>query len=334
MTVRTQTTPPAPTSPPEHRPVLVAEVLDLLQPKPGGAYIDCTVGMGGHASAILERIQPGGVLLGIDRDEESLAAARKRLARAAGLRLVHDNFKNLPLILNNLGLSAVDGVLVDLGISSFQLLQPERGFSFAADGMLDMRMDRTQRQTAADLVNDLPEEQLADLIFRYGEERKSRRIAAAIALERSTGRITRCTQLAQIVARAARARGPQQIHPATRTFQALRIAVNRELEGLDEFLTEAIEFLRPGGRLVVISFHSLEDRIVKQTFRKLAGHCVCGRTGELCTCPREPRATIVTTRPMTATPLEVEANRRARSARLRAAERIRATKELGRGAAR
>ena len=334
MTARTETTTPTQTPPPEHRPVLVAEVLELLQPRPGGTYVDCTVGLGGHAAAILERIQPGGTLLGIDRDEESLAVARGRLAPAAGIRLIHDNFKNLPLILNNLGMSAVDGVLVDLGVSSFQLLQPERGFSFAAEGMLDMRMDRTQRQTAADLVNDLPEEQLADVIYRYGEERKSRRIAAAIARERATGRITRCAQLAEIVARAARVRGHQPIHPATRTFQALRIAVNRELEGLDEFLTEAIEFLRPGGRLVVISFHSLEDRIVKQTFRKLAGQCVCGRTRDLCTCPREPRATIVTTRPMTATPLEVEANRRARSARLRAAERIRATRQLGRGAAR
>ena len=321
-----------PSDGPEHRPVMVEEVLDLLRCRPGGVFVDATLGLGGHAEAILERIQPGGLLVGIDRDKESLRVAGRRLARfSSGLRIVHDNFKNLPLILNNLGVAPLDGVLVDLGVSSYQLLSPERGFSFESDSMLDMRMDRTQRQTAADLVNELGETELADLIFRYGEETRARRIAAAIARERSRGRITRCSQLAGIVTRVARAPRSAGIHAATRTFQALRIAVNCELDGLEEFLTEALAFLRPGGRLVVIAFHSLEDRIVKRVFRKLAGHCVCNRPRELCTCPRQPVAVIITTRPMTASPLEVEANKRARSARLRAAENIRALRELERG---
>jgi 16S rRNA (cytosine1402-N4)-methyltransferase len=319
--------PPHPDDAPEHVPVLLEEVVDLVGCRPGGVYVDATLGPGGHAEAILERIQPDGLLLGVDRDRESLELARARLARFGdSARLIHDNFKNLPLILNNLALPPLDAVLVDLGISSRQLLDPERGFSFQSEAMLDMRMDRTQRQTAADLVNDLPESDLADLIFRWGEERFSRRIAAAIGRARRQARITRCTQLAEIVAGAVPRRGRETIHPATRTFQALRIAVNRELEGLEEFLTEILTFLRPGGRLVVISFHSLEDRIVKQTFRKLAGQCVCNRPRELCLCPRQPLAIILTTRPLAATPLEVAANRRARSAHLRAAERIKAIK--------
>jgi 16S rRNA (cytosine1402-N4)-methyltransferase len=319
--------PPYPGDAPEHVPVLLEAVIELVGCRPGGVYVDATVGLGGHAEAILERIQPDGLLIGLDRDRESLELARGRLARFGDTaRLIHDNFKNLPLVLNNLALPPLDAVLVDLGVSSYQLLDPERGFSFQSDAMLDMRMDRTQRQTAADLVNELSETDLADLIYRYGEERFSRRIAAAIERARRRGRITRCTQLAEIVAGVVPKRGHEAIHPATRTFQALRIAVNGELDGLEEFLTETLSFLRPGGRLVVISFHSLEDRIVKQTFRKLAGQCICSRPRELCVCPRQPLAIILTTRPLAATPLEVAANRRARSAHVRAAERIKALK--------
>ena len=310
----------------EHKPVLLAEVLEFLKCGPGGTYVDATVGMGGHAQAILERIGPDGLLIGIDRDRESLEMARARLDFFSdNLRLYHDNFKNLPLILNNLGRSPLDGILLDLGVSSHQLLTPERGFSFQGDAPLDMRMDRTHRQTAADLVNHLPQEQLSDLIHRFGEERYARRIASAIARERSRGDITRCSQLAEIVKRAVRARGPQRIHPATRTFQALRIAVNSELEGLEDFLVESVGFLKPGGRMVVISFHSLEDRIVKQAFRRLAGQCVCGRPAELCTCPRQVQGTLITPRPVSAGPGEVELNARARSAKLRVIERIQAS---------
>jgi 16S rRNA (cytosine1402-N4)-methyltransferase len=306
----------------EHTPVMMKEVLDSLRCQPGGTFVDATLGMGGHALAIVERIQPGGLLVGLDRDKESLEKARIRLRDFAGsMRLVHDNFKNLPLILNNLHLKPVDGILLDLGVSSYQLLS-ERGFSFQSDAPLDMRMDRMQRITAADLVNDLPEDQLADVIYRYGEERLSRRIASAIVAERQMSPITRCSQLADIVSRVLKVRGHRHIHPATRTFQALRIAVNQELEGLDGFFVEALSFLRTGGRIVVIAFHSLEDRIVKTAFRRLSGQCVCDRPPDLCRCPREALARVITQRPLTASPAELAANPRARSSRLRALERI------------
>jgi 16S rRNA (cytosine1402-N4)-methyltransferase len=307
----------------EHIPVMPKEVIDLLRCTPGGVYVDATVGMGGHAQSILERIQPGGLLVGIDRDKESLERAQTRLKRFSGsYRLFHDNYKNLPLILNNLATAPVDGILLDLGVSSYQLLSLERGFSFQSDDMLDMRMDRTQQWTAADLINSMSEGELADIIYRYGEERLSRRIAAAIVQERTKAPITRCMQLAEIISRAFRVRGHQGIHPATRTFQALRIAVNEELEGLEEFLAEAVSFLKSGGRIVVIAFHSLEDRIVKRTFRRLAGQCVCDAPPELCRCPRQALANLITPRPLTPGPEELAANPRARSARLRSLERI------------
>jgi 16S rRNA (cytosine1402-N4)-methyltransferase len=307
----------------EHSPVMLKEVLDLLQCKPGGIYVDATIGLGGHAEEILERIEPGGQLIGIDRDKESLEKVQARLKSfAQNLRLLHDNYKNLPLILNNLAGSPVDGILVDLGVSSYQLLSPERGFSFQSDVMLDMRMDRSQQWTAADLVNKLSETELANLIYRYGEERLSRRIASAIVQERQKSPITRCAQLAAVISRAFKVRGHQGIHPATRTFQALRIAVNEELEGLEEFISEAFGFLKPGGRMVVIAFHSLEDRIVKRSFRRLAGQCVCDVPPELCTCPRQQLAGLITQRPMTPSPEELAVNPRARSARLRSLERL------------
>ena len=308
---------------PEHLPVMKEKVLEFLRCRAGGVYVDATLGLGGHAWAILEKIQPGGLLVGLDRDEESLDRARHHLQPYSdSIRLLHENFKNLPLVLNNSGIKPVDGILVALGVSAFQLLVPERGFSFQSDDMLDMRMDRSQRLTAADLVNDLPEEQLADIIFRFGEERFSRRIASAVVAARDAARITRCSQLAEIVSRALRGRGARQIHPATRTFQALRIAVNQELEGLEEFFTDALSFLKPGGRLVAISFHSLEDRIVKRSFRMLSGNCVCDRPPALCTCPRQERARVLTPRPVTPGDAELAMNPRARSAKLRALESI------------
>jgi 16S rRNA (cytosine1402-N4)-methyltransferase len=309
-------------SSPEHQPVMLQEVLELLQCRPDSVFVDCTVGLGGHAAAILERIQPHGMLVGLDRDKESLEKAQARLkAFGSSARLVHDNFKNLPLVLNRLGITPVDGILVDLGVSSYQLLSRERGFSFQGDAALDMRLDRTQRWTAAHLVNELSQEELADLIYRYGEERLSRRIAAAIVTARNKCPITRTSQLAEIVSRVVRTRGFPVIHPATRTFQALRIAVNQELEGLEEFLTEALTFLKPGGRLAVIAFHSLEDRIVKQTFKALSGLCVCGRPQELCICSRLVRGRLVTTRALKPDGAELESNPRARSARLRCIEK-------------
>ena len=307
----------------EHVPVMAREVLDLLQLKPGGIYVDATVGMGGHTQAILEKIQPGGLLIGIDRDKESLEKAQARLKPFSdSLRLFHDNYKNLPLILNNLAIKPVDGILVDLGVSSYQLLSPERGFSFQSDAVLDMRMDRTQQWNAADLVNTVSEVELANIIYRYGEERLSRRIAAYIVQEREKAPITRCSQLASIIGRVFKVRGHQGIHPATRTFQALRIAVNEELQGLEEFLSDAFSFLKTGGRIAVIAFHSLEDRIVKKTFRKLAGQCICDAPPELCRCPRQVLGSIITPRPMTPGPEELAVNPRARSARLRSLEKV------------
>jgi 16S rRNA (cytosine1402-N4)-methyltransferase len=306
-----------------HLPVMREEVLELLQCRPGGIYVDATLGLGGHAWAILEKIQPGGTLIGLDRDKESLEQAKAHLQLYSGsIRLLHENFKNLPLVLNHLGIGPIDGILVDLGVSSYQLLLPERGFSFQSEAPLDMRMDRSQRMTAAELVNDLPEEQLASIIYRHGEERFSRRIAAAIVAARERARIGRCSQLAEIVSRAVRHKGAHSIHPATRTFQALRIAVNQELEGLDEFFANALSFLAPGGRLAVISFHSLEDRIVKRSFRMLSGACVCERPRDLCTCPRQVRARILTARPRIPGDAELATNPRARSAKLRALERM------------
>jgi 16S rRNA (cytosine1402-N4)-methyltransferase len=307
----------------EHIPVMTKEVLNLLRCKPGGIYVDGTVGLGGHSAAILEQIQPGGLLVGIDRDKESLEKAQMRLKLYVGsLRLFHDNFKNLPLILNNLALKPVDGILVDLGVSSYQLLSAERGFSFQSDALLDMRMDRSQQWNAADLINNMSEEELANIIYRYGEERLSRRIAAAIVREREKAPITRCSQLAGIISNLFRIRGNQGIHPATRTFQALRIAVNEELQGLEEFISEAFGFLKSGGRIAVIAFHSLEDRIIKKTFRKLAGQCICEAPPELCQCPRQALANLITPRPATPGPRELAVNPRARSARLRCMERI------------
>ena len=310
-------------TPTEHVPVMIGEVLDLLQCKPAGVFVDATLGLGGHALAILERIQPGGLLIGLDRDRETLEKARLRLQPFSGaIRLLHENFKNLPLVLNNSAVGPIDGIVLDLGVSSYQLLSPERGFSFQGDGMLDMRMDRSQRQTAADLVNNLAEAQLAEIIHRYGEERLARRIAGAIVAAREEGPISRASQLAEIVRRAMRVHGHTSIHPATRTFQALRIAVNQELEGLEEFFGEVIPFLKPGGRVVTIAFHSLEDRIVKRTFRSLTGQCVCARPPELCICPREVRAHLVTQHALKASLAEVEANPRSRGARLRCIERV------------
>jgi 16S rRNA (cytosine1402-N4)-methyltransferase len=307
----------------EHLPVMLQEVLDLLQCRPGGIFVDATVGMGGHAFGILEKCWPTGLLIGIDRDKESLDRAAARLKPYAGsFRLFHDNYKNLPLILNNLAAGPADGILMDLGVSSYQLLSPERGFSFQTDVILDMRMDRGQQWTASDLINSMSESELADIIYRYGEERLSRRIAAAIVRERAKTPITRSSQLVEVINRIFKVRGRQGMHPATRTFQALRIAVNQELEGLEDFVVEASGFLKTGGRLVVIAFHSLEDRLIKRAFRRMAGQCVCEAPPSLCTCARQATARLLTPRPMTPGPGELAANPRARSARLRSLERL------------
>jgi 16S rRNA (cytosine1402-N4)-methyltransferase len=282
-----------------HLPVLLEPALEILAVRPGGFYVDGTVGLGGHASEILRRSAPGGRLLALDRDAEALEKARERVAGSASrARFLHEDWRTLPSLL---GEDRPDGVLLDLGVSSWQLDTPDRGFSFRADGPLDMRMDRTAGLTAADVVNRMPENELADLIYRFGEERASRRIARAIVQARSRVHLRTTGELARVVRSAAgRARKPG-LDPATLTFQALRIHVNRELEGLGEALARIAHHLAPGGRLAVIAFHSLEDREVKNTFRELA------REG----------FTLLTRKPSRPSPEELAGNPRARSARLR-----------------
>ncbi|HTX53675.1 MAG TPA: 16S rRNA (cytosine(1402)-N(4))-methyltransferase RsmH [Candidatus Baltobacteraceae bacterium] len=289
---------------PVHTPVLLAEVVAALRPKPGGRYLDATVGLGGHAEALLLKSAPDGVLSGVDCDPEALALTRARLAAFGGrLTLIGGRYEDLPALVGDA--APFDGVLFDLGASSLQFDSPERGFAFGREGPLDMRMNRRTGETATDLVARLSERDLADLIYRWGEERWSRRIARAIVTAQAHEPITTTGQLAAVVARAIPRRfWPRHIHPATRTFQALRIAVNEELVGLGLALEAGVSLLAPGGRAAAISFHSLEDRIVKQTWRRLA----------------EAGVQIVTKRPITPGPDEAAANPRARSAKLRVIE--------------
>jgi 16S rRNA (cytosine1402-N4)-methyltransferase len=284
-------------------------------------YVDATLGGGGHAEAILDRIAPGGRLIGIDRDEEAAASSSRRLQRFdEAAVIVRANFAAIKEVLRSQGLSQVDGILFDLGASSMQFADADRGFSFAVAGPLDMRMDRRQPRTAADLVNRLPEEELAGLIWRYGEERWSRRIARAIVRARP---LATTTALAEVIAGAIPRRAwPRGIHPATRTFQALRIAVNDELLNLENAIPDAAEALREAGRLCVITFHSLEDRTVKHTFLRLSRGCTSPPGTSASTLHKGRLLRILTKKPITPSPEEVVRNPRARSAKLRAAERI------------
>lgn len=300
---------------PGHRPVLLEEVMEALAVRAAGRYVDATYGRGGHAAAILARLGPAGRLLAIDRDPEAVADARGRLGGDPRVTVVHASFERLGELVDGLGWTGrVDGVLMDLGVSSPQLENPERGFSFLRDGPLDMRMDPAGGESAADWLNRAPEREIARVIAEYGEERFARRIARAIVRARP---LRRTAELAKVVARAVPTREPGR-HPATRTFQAIRIHVNRELEALRTALAQAVEALAPGGRLVVISFHSLEDRIVKRFLRAEARPAP---PAPGLPPPREPRLRLVggPVRPGAA---EVATNPRARSAVLRAAERV------------
>jgi 16S rRNA (cytosine1402-N4)-methyltransferase len=295
-----------------HVPVLLDEVLGLLDPKPGGRYCDATVGRGGHARAILERSGPDGHLVGIDRDPDAVAGAQEELASfGARVSIVKARFSQAREVLDRLGMVPVDGFLVDLGVSSPQLDDPARGFSFRADGPLDMRMDPTEGESAAELLRRVDEEELTRIIREYGEERYAARVARAIVDARRTELVETTGKLATLVARAL-PRHERHKNPATRTFQALRIAVNGELDDLDRFLAVAADCLRPGGRLCVIAFHSLEDRIVKRRFRALAGKDGAG--------PAVVR--LLTKHVVVAAEPERLANPRSRSAKLRAAERL------------
>lgn len=302
----------------DHVPVLYREVLDAMQPRPGCRYVDATVGAGGHAAGILSASAPDGELLGLDADPEAISYAQEVL-RSYGDRVVLQvaNFRHLGAVAQALGFGEVDGILMDLGLSSRQLSQASRGFSFSHEGPLDMRLDPGRGQPAADFVNRLPEAELADLFWRYGEERYSRRIARAVVAARP---VTTTVQLADIVARSVGRRA--KIHPATRVFQALRIVVNDELEAVSQALPQARDLLRPGGRIVVIAFHSLEDRLVKRFFLEEAQDCICPPEAPVCVCQHEATLNVLTRKPMRPTDKEIATNPPSRSARLRVAERL------------
>ena len=291
-----------------HEPVMTREVLEFLQPQNGGVFVDCTVGMGGHALALLEAGATR--VIGLDRDPAALGLAAETLAAHRDrVELVHSDYRAIESVLDTRGIAHIDGALADMGMSSYQLEAGGRGFSFQRDELLDMRMDTTGGLTAADLLRDAPESEIADAIYRFGEERFSRRIARAIVYAREAAPLDTTAQLAALVRRAIPRRGFTRIDPATRTFQALRIWVNRELENVDAFLAAVARRLRTSARLVVITFHSLEDRIAKHTLRALAQQ-------------ENARLRVLTKKPMTATPDELDRNPRARSAKLRAAESV------------
>lgn len=306
-----------------HSPVLLQEVVELLRPRPDHTFVDATLGAGGHAEALLERL-PEGRLIGIDRDRSALSLAARRL-RPFGKRFVpvHGAHEDIARLLQEQGVFAVDGILADLGVSSMQLDSAERGFSFRMDGPLDMRMDRTRGITAAQLLATISLDDLTRDLRVYGEEKLARRIARAILERRERKPIETTLELAGLVEQVAGPRARQyRIHPATRTFQALRIRVNGEIEGIERLITDAVSMLRIGGRIAVISFHSLEDRAVKLAMRALANRCTCPRDLPVCACGRENFLKLVTGRPRIPREEEIAVNPRARSAKLRVGERI------------
>jgi 16S rRNA (cytosine1402-N4)-methyltransferase len=307
-----------------HIPVLKEECLAYLDVKPDGVYIDGTLGGGGHSEAILSRLSSGR-LLGIDRDAEAIAAAAERLSRFGERFIsVKSNFADIESAAKSVGIERADGVLFDLGVSSYQLDNPSRGFSYSADAPLDMRMDASSGMTAEDVVNNYSEADLERILRDYGEERFARSIAAAIVRERSERAIRTTKELSDIVTSAipVRAARAEKQHPAKRSFQAIRIEVNGELEAVKTGVEAAVRLLKPGGRICVITFHSLEDRLVKQSFAALAQGCTCPRDFPVCVCGKKPELRILTKKPVTAGEDELGKNTRSRSAKLRAAEKL------------
>ena len=329
-----------------HRSVMVDEATALLAPERGGVLIDGTLGMGGHTERWLEAVDAAGAtgrVIGLDRDAESIPLAKQRLAKFGDrVEYVHADYRDVATICRERGVESVSGILVDLGISSYQLETLERGFSFrqgegreegrsGSEILLDMRMDRSQGETAAGLIARLSEPQLAELLWSYGEEPASRRIARRIVEQRSRDPIRTTAQLADLVIRAVHQKGHWRIHPATRTFQALRIAVNRELDGLATFVAEAVDLLAPEGRLVVITFHSLEDRLIKQALRFQAGQCQCPPHAPICQCGAVRRVELLTRKALSPGSEEIALNPRARSARLRACRKLSLPAPFGQG---
>ncbi len=307
-----------------HVSVLLRECIEALNIKPDGIYVDCTTGGGGHSLEIVKRLTAGGRLIAIDRDEDALRAAGERLGDYADrVTFVHSNYAMLQSVLADLGIPKADGVLADLGVSSYQLDTAERGFSYMQDAPLDMRMDREQPLSARDVVNTYSEEELRRILYDYGEEKFARNIAANIVKRRSERPIETTLELAELVKgsmpKAAREGGH---HPAKRTFQAIRIEVNAELSSIPPALDAAVHALNPGGRVAVITFHSLEDRLVKQKFAALSSGCTCPREFPVCVCGKKPVVRVITKKPVTAGEDELEVNPRSRSAKLRVAEKI------------
>ena len=307
----------------EHRSVLLGEVIGYLSLPVGSVTIDATLGLGGHSESILQTFENTKVI-GIDQDAAALAIAAERLKRfGERFHPVHANFAEISSVAIGHGLDSVNAVIADLGVSSMQLDDADRGFSFRFDAPLDMRMDVSTGETAADLLERLGTEEIADLIYRYGEERRSRRIARLITDRREEGQPVRTTRdLAELIERAIRRKPQDKIHPATRTFQALRIAVNNELGILDRFIKDSIDLLKPNGTLCIITFHSLEDRIVKQAFQKLSGKCFCPPRIPRCVCGAGKRVEVLTRKPVVPTEAEMNANPRSRSAKLRVCRKL------------
>lgn len=310
-----------------HLPVLLDECLEGLNLRPDGAYLDCTLGGAGHSAEIYRRLGPGGALIGVDRDPEAIAAAQAHMAALAGparFLPIRGNFHDVKALLAGTDVARLDGALADLGVSSHQLDARERGFSYHDDAPLDMRMDPSQALSAREIVNEWPEDALAKILRDYGEENWARQIARVICDRRKAAPIERTSQLVGIVDAAIpkKFRAKDGSHPARRTFQALRIAVNDELQPLEQALRDLVDLLAPGGRLCVIAFHSLEDRIVKNAFRTMADPCVCPKNLPVCVCGRKPSVRLVTRKPIVASEAELQRNPRARSATLRIVEKL------------
>ncbi|NIM46779.1 MAG: 16S rRNA (cytosine(1402)-N(4))-methyltransferase RsmH [Candidatus Aenigmarchaeota archaeon] len=305
-----------------HKPVLLKEVVKILDPKPGQVFVDATCGLGGHSQAILKKIGSFGKILCLDADIKALKQCKDSLKRKNNIVFVEGNFRDLKEIVRDKGFDDVDGILYDLGLSSLQLADKSRGFSFRENGLLDMRISNKTFLLASDLINNLKESELVEIFKKYGEEKEAKVIAKEIVKTRAQKKITRANELVDIILRVVPYQYKRKIHPATKVFQALRIAVNQELENLSFSLPQAIDLLKKGGRVVVISYHSLEDRIVKNIFKKEAKGCVCPSELPVCKCGKKPRLVILTSKPIIPKKDEIKTNPRSRSAKLRAAEKI------------
>ncbi|MBQ4289608.1 MAG: 16S rRNA (cytosine(1402)-N(4))-methyltransferase RsmH [Clostridia bacterium] len=306
-----------------HVPVMADECLQSLGIRPDGTYVDCTFGGGGHSERILSALLEGGRLIGIDRDEDAIRSAQVKFAGYGDrLTLVHDDFRNVASILEERGIGSVDGALIDLGVSSHQLDTPSRGFSYRFDAPLDMRMDRAQALSAYDVVNGYPEEELRRILWAYGEERYAPRIASAVVRRRAESPIRTTGELSDLIRSVIPAKDREDGHPAKRSFQAIRIEVNGELAAIEPALNALIDVLKPGGRLCVLTFHSLEDRIVKQTFQTAVRGCTCPPDFPVCVCGKKPKIRLVNRKPLTATEEERKINNRSHSAKLRVCEKL------------